>query len=621
MLFSLRTNISSLRGVRILGSTMFELGRVSERLASGQRIQNDSAGQAIADSLSFRARVFSQGRRNASDAVSFLTVADSTLEQVTNLTARMQELAQQGANGTFSKQQRTSMQEEINALDQEIRRITSSSKFNGMQVFDRSPNSGERILVAEADAFGSATAQSGDVRGRYIEYEPGILATNQIKFYDSVEGDIHTLSSGTLTSWVGGGFISSVSVKGYTVDDKVALSIDYGTGEDMFLYDFATGSEQKLTNSVSAADQGQAAISADGSTIFFLARTQYVNGGTLDDATGATSTFPQLYTVDPETGVISTNNEQFTGGVSDHYISPDGTKVVFKNAAGKYASLSIGENGFPQSTLFSTNTMNVRGVTDDGKLIATSPSDLAGNGNSLRQFFEVDITTGATTQLSNFQEDVAMSGVTLSLDGTTITFASASDPTGQNAEANTEFFQFDRITGDLLQLTDGNHGSLSDVVISADGRKAFATNADGDLHQYDLTPDEKSHVFQMGFGASGTIAAGVSDIRGMMSGLGSIQVTSQAAAREGITTLASNLSGIGDLRGRLSSSLSRLSYAENTIALQRDELIAAESRIRDANIAEDAAKLVRIQILQQAGVATLAQANAQPSLILKLLAF
>lgn len=622
MVFSLRTNISALRGVRILGSTMFELGRVSERLASGQRIQNDAAGQAIADSLSFRARVFSQGRRNTSDAVSFLTIADSTLEQVTNLTARMQELVQQGANGAFSKEQRTSMQEEVNALDQEIRRITSSSKFNGMQVFDRSPNSGERILAVSH--FSGITSYSTDPRGRYVEYEQGILPADSISFYDSIEEQSLTLSSATLSSWIGGGFINSVSAKGYTLDDKVVISIEYDSSkEDMFLYDFATGSVNRLTESVSAADQSQATISADGSTIFFLARSEYVDGGTSDDATGTTSTNPQLYAVHPEKGVIWTNGEEFSGGVSDYYISPDGTKVVFKDGSGKYASLSIGEEGFGSSNLIgkSALNMNVRAITDDGRIIATSTSDLAGNGNSLLQLFEIDITTGATQQLTNFQEDVAMSAVSVSLDGTIVTFASASDPTGQNAEGNTEFFQLDRITGDVFQLTDGDHGALSNVVISADGKKAFATNGDGDLHQYNLAPDEKRHIFQMGFGTSGTIAAGVADIRGVISGLGSIQVTSQAAAREGINTLASNLSGIGDLRGRIGSSLSRLSYAENTIALQRDELIAAESRIRDANIAEDAAKLVGIQILQQAGVATLAQANAQPSLLLRLLNF
>jgi len=62
-----------------------------------------------------------------------------------------------------------------------------------------------------------------------------------------------------------------------------------------------------------------------------------------------------------------------------------------------------------------------------------------------------------------------------------------------------------------------------------------------------------------------------------------------------------------------------MSYAENTIALQRDEILAAESRIRDVDVASEAAELVRIQILQQAAVATLAQANAQPSLLLRLL--
>ena len=614
MVFSLQTNIASLRAVRILGGTMNELMRVSERLSSGQRLQNDSAGRAIADSLSSRARVFSQARRNVSDATSFVSIADSTLEQVTNLTARMQELAQQGANGTFSKQQRISMQEEINALDQEIRRITSSSKFNGMQIFDRSPNSGGRTLVES-----SSTSSSVDVRGRYLAYYSGIPPANEISFYDSVEGDSLTLNSGVLSGWMGGAFINSVSVKEYTVDDKVVLSLEHASGEDMFLYDFATGQEQQLTNSSNTADQSKAKISADGSTVFFLARSEYVNGGTKDDATGSSTTNPGLYALDVATGKIWTNGEEFSGTISNFFISPDGTKGAFSNAAGKFISVQISETGMESSVLFSGNSMTARGLTDDGKLIVTSTSDLVGNGNSLRQIFEVDISSGATTQLTNFEETKLIQNVALSLDGTMVNFSSTSDFTGENSDGSTEFFQFDRITNRVVQLTDGNHGTLNNIHLSADGKTAFATDSGGDLHQYSLTPDEKNHVFQVGYGTSGTISAGISDIRRMVAGLGSIQVTSAEAAREGVDRLSSNLAGVGALRGQLGASLSRMSYAENTIALQRDEILAAESRIRDVDVASEAAELVRIQILQQAAVATLAQANAQPSLLLRLL--
>ena len=63
----------------------------------------------------------------------------------------------------------------------------------------------------------------------------------------------------------------------------------------------------------------------------------------------------------------------------------------------------------------------------------------------------------------------------------------------------------------------------------------------------------------------------------------------------------------------------RLSVAANTIQSTVENFQAAESRIRDADIAQEAAELVRLQILQQASASVLAQANTQPALALQLL--
>ena len=63
----------------------------------------------------------------------------------------------------------------------------------------------------------------------------------------------------------------------------------------------------------------------------------------------------------------------------------------------------------------------------------------------------------------------------------------------------------------------------------------------------------------------------------------------------------------------------RLAVALSTLAVARENFAAAESRIMDADIAEESSLLVRTQILQQAGAAVLGQANLQPSLALRLL--
>jgi flagellin len=59
--------------------------------------------------------------------------------------------------------------------------------------------------------------------------------------------------------------------------------------------------------------------------------------------------------------------------------------------------------------------------------------------------------------------------------------------------------------------------------------------------------------------------------------------------------------------------------AINALTVSRENFAAAESRIRDVDVASEAAELTRLNILQQAGAAVLAQANQQPSLALNLL--
>ena len=72
-------------------------------------------------------------------------------------------------------------------------------------------------------------------------------------------------------------------------------------------------------------------------------------------------------------------------------------------------------------------------------------------------------------------------------------------------------------------------------------------------------------------------------------------------------------------RAGLGAMQNKLQSTTNTIAITKENLSSARSRIADADIAEEATALSQKQILQQAGVAVLAQANASPQLALKLL--
>lgn len=93
----------------------------------------------------------------------------------------------------------------------------------------------------------------------------------------------------------------------------------------------------------------------------------------------------------------------------------------------------------------------------------------------------------------------------------------------------------------------------------------------------------------------------------------------QAAARTALEAVRAALETVDVRRGLLGASETRLSYAVNNLTVARANFEAADSRIRDIDVAEETAKLVSTQILQEAATAVLAQANQQTSIALKLL--
>ncbi len=94
---------------------------------------------------------------------------------------------------------------------------------------------------------------------------------------------------------------------------------------------------------------------------------------------------------------------------------------------------------------------------------------------------------------------------------------------------------------------------------------------------------------------------------------------SQIAARSALDAINLAISSLTRNRGTLGAAESRLNIAIQNLQVARENFQAAESRIRDVDVAAEAAELTRLNILQQAATAVLAQANQQPSLVLSLL--
>lgn len=137
MPITIGSNIASLTAQRQLGQASESLAKVSERLASGQRINrasDDAAGLAIASTLNADGRILNQAIRNLNDGISAHSIADSAVSELSNIVTRLMELAEQSANGTYSSTQRKPLNDEAQALRNEYHRIVAATKFNDRSV-------------------------------------------------------------------------------------------------------------------------------------------------------------------------------------------------------------------------------------------------------------------------------------------------------------------------------------------------------------------------------------------------------------------------------------------------------------------------------------------------------
>ena len=117
----------------------------------------------------------------------------------------------------------------------------------------------------------------------------------------------------------------------------------------------------------------------------------------------------------------------------------------------------------------------------------------------------------------------------------------------------------------------------------------------------------------------GTIAAVSADDLGLSTSGTAISIATAAAAATAVTAIKDAVTELGTVTNTLGSLQNRLSFAINLATNQNVNFKAAESRVRDANMAEEASNMTKFQILSQSGVAALAQANQQSSAVLSLL--
>ena len=174
------------------------LNRSSERLASGSRINraaDDAAGLALASAAEATVAQLGVANNNISYGQSMLDIADSAMGEIGGIMARMSELAAQAANGTYSDEQRASMEAERQGLAEEVGRIAETTTFNGMKILNGEgfqvqvgTGSGPDSQIAVAGSDIKALAQQ--LASQNISTQDGAKAA-----LDSLSGQIQSLAS------------------------------------------------------------------------------------------------------------------------------------------------------------------------------------------------------------------------------------------------------------------------------------------------------------------------------------------------------------------------------------------------------------------------------------------
>jgi flagellin len=225
--FRIMTNTSSLTGLRHMRNTRRLLDTSLERLSSGFRINkagDDAAGLAISEKLRSKIRGLMQAQRNANDGISLVQTAEGGLNEVQNILVRMRELGVQAASDTIGPKERVYLDNEYQALKEEIDRIANSTDFNGTQLIDGTGGTldfqvntgGDNILGVDRISFDAFKADANTDKLGVAELSIDTKAGAQmaltkieeaIDYVSSIRGDLGALQN-RLTSTIQGIAIS-----------------------------------------------------------------------------------------------------------------------------------------------------------------------------------------------------------------------------------------------------------------------------------------------------------------------------------------------------------------------------------------------------------------------------
>jgi flagellin len=329
-----------------------------------------------------------------------------------------------------------------------------------------------------------------------------------------------------------------------------------------------------------------------------------------------------------------------TGGST--VTASDGTTTVTVGPTASYVGASATYQG-ATSAYAKAAAINGAGLQGLTASAATSAGDTAAFST---------ITAGATTDasyalsingqaiFSNFDVTVASGGLTNSAVAQQINLFSGT--TGVTASVAAVATTINGVTtpvnGIILSNTDGSDINVSQTVTAGTGAgaggaglsAAIASTGAGTTTKGNVTLTDSKPVTFTDVGATGGSAA-LGLVSGVATGLSTVaggatatlanqNVLTVAGANSTISSVDAALSSVSAFQSQLGAIQNRFASAVSNLTSTAQNLTQSRSTIQDANFAAETANLTQAQVLEQAGISVLAQANQQPQLILKLLA-
>jgi flagellin-like hook-associated protein FlgL len=598
-----------------LSEVTSSLGKTYERLSSGLRINrasDDAAGLAVASKLNVDARIFSQGVRNVNDAVSMLDIAGGVMDTLGSIMMRIEELAIQAANGTLSSRQRQALDLEAQALKSEFGRIVDSAEFNGSRVITASGD--DLIIQAGGNSIslnGAALILSGENDGTFRFGQStgvnGFAMTADLNNDGNLDIIVKDIGGGNpLYTYLGNGdgtFRSSVSSNSGGFDfsggqfkdlngDGYLDFIQAAESGNYFRVALGLGDGRFATSAVysgapAGTVRGLAVEDFTGDGVYDVIASQ--SNGTLSLYTGTgsgTFTFTRTFLAMGSQSANITAGDFNNDGKLDLVVSHEGsgfnTGIILGNGDGTFRAVSTYPTGLNTHSAFLSDFNN------DGNIDLTITQRFNGNIVTLIGNGDGTFRYGATASIN------AEGGFSVG---------------DFNNDGITDIVGSENATGLLTMRFGNSDGSFRAAITQA-------TALYGSLTTGDFNKDGITDLLNGGFGVSPRIflGNGVSSTK-----LRAFNLGTQDSALASLELIDNAKAKILGAVGIIGSNQSRLSVAANNLRQAQSETLAAASQILDADVATEAAELVRKQILQRSAQAVLAQANQLPQLALRLL--